>query len=319
MLIRRLLMLATAALCCSSGLAQTWPSKPVTLITAGAPGDGLDVIVRAISQGLSKSIGQTVIVDNRPGAGGRIAMVALKNAPNDGHTIGAISLNNIPLAAVNPDCPYDPIADYTHLSLIADAIPMLLVSPALQIKTVPELIAYAKANPGKLNYGSSGVGSIFHFYAEWLKQMTGADLVHVAYKGEAVALNDIVNNRIQLMFASGISKPFVQSGKLTLIGTAGPERMRDFPNVPTMREQGLSEFVVTGWIGVSGPARMQRDVVEKANAALAKAVTVEETKKLLNNFTFVERGTSAEEFTDKIRLDLARLRKIGQTANIRLD
>jgi tripartite-type tricarboxylate transporter receptor subunit TctC len=319
MLIRRLLMLATAALCCSSGLAQTWPSKPVTLITAGAPGDGLDVIVRAISQGLSKSIGQTVIVDNRPGAGGRIAMVALKNAPNDGHTMGAISLNNIPLAAVNPDCPYDPIADYTHLSLIADAIPMLLVSPALQIKTVPELIAYAKANPGKLNYGSSGVGSIFHFYAEWLKQMTGADLVHVAYKGEAVALNDIVNNRIQLMFASGISKPFVQSGKLTLIGTAGPERMRDFPNVPTMREQGLSEFVVTGWIGVSGPARMQRDVVEKANAALAKAVTVEETKKLLNNFTFVERGTSAEEFTDKIRLDLARLRKIGQTANIRLD
>lgn len=310
---------AVAALGCSSGLAQTWPSKPVTLITAGAPGDGLDVIVRAISQGLSKSIGQTVIVDNRPGAGGRIAMVALKNAPNDGHTIGAISLNNIPLAAVNPDCPYDPIADYTHLSLIADAIPMLLVSPALQIKTVPELIAYAKANPGKLNYGSSGVGSIFHFYAEWLKQMTGADLVHVAYKGEAVALNDIVNNRIQLMFASGISKPFVQAGKLTLIGTAGPERMRDFPDVPTMREQGLSEFVVTGWIGVSGPARMQRDVVEKANAALAKAVTVEETKKLLNNFTFVERGTSAEEFSDKIRLDLARLRKIGQTANIKLD
>jgi tripartite-type tricarboxylate transporter receptor subunit TctC len=310
---------AFAALGCSNSLAQTWPSKPVTLITAGAPGDGLDVIVRAISQGLSKSIGQTVIVDNRPGAGGRIAMVALKNAPNDGHTIGAISLNNIPLAAVNPDCPYDPIADYTHLSLIADAIPMLLISPGLQINTVPELVAYAKANPGKLNYGSSGVGSIFHFYAEWLKQMTGADLVHVAYKGEALALNDIVNNRIQLMFASGISKPFVQSGKLTLIGTAGPERMRDFPNVPTMREQGLGEFVVTGWIGVSGPARMQRDVVEKANAALAKAVTVEETKKLLNNFTFVERGTSAEEFTDKIRFDLARLRKIGQAANIKLD
>jgi tripartite-type tricarboxylate transporter receptor subunit TctC len=303
----------------SPGLAQTWPSKPVTLITAGAPGDGLDVIVRAISQGLSKTIGQTVIVDNRPGAGGRIAMVTLKNAPNDGHTIGAISLNNIPLAAVNPDCPYDPIADYTHLSLIADAIPMLLVSPALQINTVPELVAYAKANPGKLNYGSSGVGSIFHFYAEWLKQMTGADLVHVAYKGEALALNDIVNNRIQLMFASGVSKPFVQSGKLTLIGTAGPERMRDFPSVPTMREQGLSEFVVTGWIGVSGPARMPRDIVEKANAALAKAVSVEETKKLLNNFTFVERGTSPEEFTDKIRFDLGRLRKIGQAANIKLD
>jgi tripartite-type tricarboxylate transporter receptor subunit TctC len=289
------------------------------MITAGAPGDGLDVIVRAIGQGLSKTIGQTVIVDNRPGAGGRIAMVALKNAPNDGHTIGAISLNNIPLAAVNPDCPYDPIADYTHLSLIADAIPMLLVSPLLQINTVPELVAYAKANPGKLNYGSSGVGSIFHFYAEWLKQMTGAEMVHVAYKGEAAALNDIVNNRIQLMFASGISKPFVQAGKLTLIGTAGPERMRDFPNVATMREQGLGEFVVTGWIGVSGPARMPRDLVEKANAALAKAVTVEETKKLLNNFTFVERGGSPEEFNEKVRLDLARLRKIGQAANIRLE
>ena len=318
MLIRKFMLLC-AALWCSAAAAQGWPSKPITLITAGAPGDGLDVIVRAIGQGLQKATGQNVIVDNRPGAGGRIAMLALKNAPNDGHTIGAISLNNIPLAAVNPDCPYDPIADYTHISLVADAIPMLVVSPGLQVKSVPQLIAYAKANPGQLNFGSSGVGTIFHFYGEWLKQMTGVDMVHVAYKGEALALNDIVNNRIQLMFASGISKPFVQSGKLVLIGTAGPERMRDFPEVPTMREQGLGEFVVTGWIGISGPARLPRDVLEKANAAVAKAVTVEETKKLLNNFTFVEKGSSSEEFTDKIKLDLVRLRKIGQAASIRLE
>jgi tripartite-type tricarboxylate transporter receptor subunit TctC len=308
-----------AALGSTGALAQTWPSKPVTLITAGAPGDGLDVIVRAIGQGLSKAIGQNIVVDNRPGAGGRIAMLALKNAPNDGHTIGAISLNNIPLPAVNPECPYDPIADYTHISLVADAIPMLVVSPVLPFKSVPELVAYAKANPGQLNYGSSGVGTIFHFYGEWLKQMTGINMVHVAYKGEALALNDIVNNRIQLMFASGISKPFIQAGKLNLIGTAGPERMRDFPSVPTMREQGLGEFVVTGWIGISAPARLPRDVLEKANAAVAKAITVEETKKLLNNFTFVEKGSSSEEFTDKIKLDLARLRKIGQAANIKLD
>ncbi|HEX9432364.1 MAG TPA: tripartite tricarboxylate transporter substrate binding protein [Burkholderiales bacterium] len=318
MLIRKFMLLC-AALWCSAAAAQGWPSKPITLITAGAPGDGLDVIVRAIGQGLQKATGQNVIVDNRPGAGGRIAMLALKNAPNDGHTIGAISLNNIPLAAVNPDCPYDPIADYTHISLVADAIPMLVVSPGLQVKSVPQLIAYAKANPGQLNFGSSGVGTIFHFYGEWLKQMTGVDMVHVAYKGEALALNDIVNNRIQLMFASGISKPFVQSGKLVLIGTAGPERMRDFPEVPTMREQGLGEFVVTGWIGISGPARLPRDVLDKANAAVAKAVTVEETKKLLNNFTFVEKGSSSEEFTDKIKLDLVRLRKIGQAASIRLE
>jgi tripartite-type tricarboxylate transporter receptor subunit TctC len=318
MLIRKFMLLCVA-LWCSAAAAQGWPSKPITLITAGAPGDGLDVIVRAIGQGLQKATGQNVIVDNRPGAGGRIAMLALKNAPNDGHTIGAISLNNIPLAAVNPDCPYDPIADYTHISLVADAIPMLVVSPGLQVKSVPQLIAYAKANPGQLNFGSSGVGTIFHFYGEWLKQMTGVDMVHVAYKGEALALNDIVNNRIQLMFASGISKPFVQSGKLVLVGTAGPERMRDFPEVPTMREQGLGEFVVTGWIGISGPARLPRDILEKANAAVAKAVTVEDTKKLLNNFTFVEKGSSSEEFTDKIKLDLVRLRKIGQAASIRLE
>jgi tripartite-type tricarboxylate transporter receptor subunit TctC len=196
---------------------------------------------------------------------------------------------------------------------------MLLVSPGLQVKSVPELIAYAKANPGQLNFGSSGVGTIFHFYGEWFKQMTGVNMVHVAYKGEALALNDIVNNRIQLMFGSGISKPFVQAGKLVLIGTAGPERMRDFPDVPTMREQGLGEFVVTGWIGISAPARLPRDVLEKANAAVAKAITVEDTKKLLNNFTFVEKGSSSAEFTEKIKLDLARLRKIGQAANIKLD
>lgn len=303
----------------AAAFAQGWPSKPITLITAGAPGDGLDVIVRGIAQGLSKTAGHPVIVDNRPGAGGRIAMMALKNAPNDGHTIGAISLNNIPLAAVNPDCPYDPLADYTHISLIADAIPMLVVNPSLPIKSVPELVAYAKAHPGKLNYGSSGVGSIFHFYGEWFKQLTGASLVHVAYKGEALALNDIVNDRIQLMFGSGVSKPFIVTRKLRLIGTAGPERMRDFPEVPTLREQGLPDFVVTGWIGISGPARMPRDVVQAANAALAKAVRVEETKKLLNNFTFTERGSSPEEFTEKVRVDLARLRKIGRAAGIQLE
>lgn len=318
MLLRSLFVIASA-LVSSATCAQGWPTKPITLITAGAPGDGLDVIVRALGQGISKTVGQPVIIDNRPGAGGRIAMVALKNAPNDGYTIGAISLNNIPLAAVNPDCPYDPIADYTHISLVADAIPMLLVNPGLPIKSVAELIAYAKASPGKLNYGSSGVGSIFHFYGEWFKQLTGADLVHVAYKGEAAALQDIMNDRIQLMFGSGISKPYILAGKLRLIGTAGPERMREFPDVPTMREQGLTDFVVTGWIGISGPARMPRDVVDAANAALAKAVRVEDTKKLLNNFTFVERGGPPEEFNEKIKLDLARLRQIGQAAGIRLE
>lgn len=316
---RKLLVAAAVAVMPCAVFAQTWPTKPITLITAGAPGDGLDVIVRAIGQGMSKTVGQTIIVDNRPGAGGRIAMMALKNAPPDGYTIGAISLNNIPLAAVNPECPYDPIADYTHISLVADAIPMLVVNPTLPIKSVADLVSYAKANPAKLNYGSSGVGSIFHFYGEWFKQLTGANLVHVAYKGEAAALQDIMNDRIQLMFGSGVSKPYITSGKLRLIGTAGPERMREFPDVPTLREQGLKDFVVTGWIGVSGPARMPREIVDAANAALAKAVRVEDTKKLLNNFTFTERGGPPQEFTEKVKLDLVRLRQIGQAADIRLE
>jgi len=314
-----LLLFAAGALLAGPSFAEGWPAKPVTLITAGAPGDGLDVIVRAIGQGISKTVGQPVVIDNRPGAGGRIAMVALKNAPADGYTIGAISLNNIPLAAVGKDCPYEPIADYTHISLVADAIPMLVVNPDLPINNVAELVSYAKANPGKLNYGSSGVGSIFHFYGEWFKQLTGADLVHVAYKGEALALNDIISDRIQLMFGSGVSKPYITGGKLRLIATAGPARMREFPDVPTLREQGLKDFVITGWIGISGPARMPRDVVEAANAALVKAVRVEDTRKLLNNFTFVERGSSSQDFTEKIKLDLARLRQIGQAAGITLE
>lgn len=319
MSLRTFLAVVAGALLSSAAFAQAWPSKPITLITAGAPGDGLDVIVRAIGQGISKTVGQPVIVDNRPGAGGRIAMLALKNAPSDGYTIGAISLNNIPLAAVNPECPYDPIADYTHISLVADAIPMLVVNPSLPFKNVADLVAYAKANPAKLNYGSSGVGSIFHFYGEWFKQLTGTNLVHVAYKGEALALNDIMTDRIQLMFGSGVSKPYIVSGKLRLIGTAGPERMREFPDVPTLREQGLTDFVITGWIGVSGPARMPRDVVDAANAALRKAVRIEDTKKLLNNFTFTERGGSPQEFNDKIKVDLAHLRQIGKAAGITLE
>ncbi|MSQ72389.1 MAG: tripartite tricarboxylate transporter substrate binding protein [Betaproteobacteria bacterium] len=303
----------------ASAQAQGWPAKPISLVTAGAPGDGLDVISRALAQGISRALGQTLIVDNRPGAGGKIAMLAVKNAPGDGYTIGAMSLNNIPLAAVNAEAGYDPVKDYAPISLAADAIPMLVVAPSLQVKTVQELIAHAKANPGKLNYGSSGVGSIFHFYAEWLRQMAGINIVHVPYKGEVLALNDIVNGRIHLMFASGISKPFVQGGKLVLVGTAGPQRMADFPGTATMAESGLAEFVVTGWIGLVAPVGTPGDIVAKLNGAVARAVVFEEVKKLLNNFTFVERGSSAEEFGQKIRVDVERLRRIGRAGNIVLE
>ena len=300
--------------------AQNWPAKPIALVTAGSPGDGLDVISRALAQGMSKALGQTVIVDNRPGAGGKIAMGVVKNAQSDGYTILTLSLNNIPLPAVNPSAAgYDPLKDYTSVSLAAEAIPMLVVAPSVPVRSVPELIAYAKANPGKLYYGSSGVGSIFHFYGEWFRQLTGIEIVHVPYKSEVLSLNDIVNGRIQMMFGSGISKPFVQSGKLILVGTAGPQRMADFPNTPTLAESGLPDFVVTGWIGVVGPAGMPKDIVDKLNGAITKAVVFDEVKKLLNNFTFVERGSSPEEFTQRIRTDIERLRKIGSTANIVLE
>ena len=297
----------------------SWPTKPVTLITAGAPGDGLDVITRIFADRISKILGQPVLVDNRPGAGGRLAMNAIKMAQPDGYTMGAMSLNNIPLAAVNAKNSYDPVNDFTPISLWCDATPMLVINPALPVKNVQEFVAYAKANPGKLNYGSSGVGSIFHFYGEWFSQLTGINSTHVPYKGEALAINDIVSGRVQYMFASGVSKPFVNTGRLTLLATAGPERMGEFPNIPTMAESGISDFSITGWIGMVGPVGVSSDIVKKLNAATVASTRNEDVKKSLAIFTFVPGGSTPEEFAKKIRLDMTRLGKIGQASNIQLE
>ena len=299
--------------------AQSWPARPVTLITAGATGDGLDIIARIFADNLAKTIGQPVLVDNRPGAGGRIAMNAIRQAQPDGYTIGAMSLNNIPLAAVNAKNSYDPIGDFAPVSLLCDATPMLVINPSLPVKNVQELVAYAKANPKKLNYSSSGVGSIFHFYGEWLRQLTGIETTHVPYKGEAQALNDIVSGRVQFMFASGVSKQFVTTGRLTLLATAGPDRMAEFPAVPTLVESGIPEFSITGWIGLVAPAAVVPEVIKNLNAAAVAATRNDDVKKALAVFTFVPRGSTPEDFAKKIRLDLTRLAKVGQVSNIQLD
>ena len=299
--------------------AQAWPSKPIIFVTAGAPGDGLDLITRVFAQSMSKELGQSIVVDNRPGGGGKISMEYIKNAHPDGYTLGVMSLNNLPLAAVNTKPPYNPSTDFLPVGLLCDAMGWLVVSADSPFKSVHDLVTYAKNNPGKLNFASSGIGSIFHFYGEWLKQLALIDATHVPYKGEALAMADIVSGRVDYMFASGAAKPFVTTGKLRLLATGGPDRMADFPNNQTMVDAGYPEFSITGWIGLVAPNGVPADIIKKLNAAALAAASDPSVKKTLSTYTFNTLGGTPEEFAKRIAMDMGRLSKIGKAANIQLD
>lgn len=318
-LVRNLAWMVLAYCAVFQAHAQTWPSKPLVFVTAGAPGDGLDLITRVFAQSMTKTLGQTIVVDNRPGGGGKISMEYIKNAHSEGYILGIMSLNNLPLAAVNPKPPYNPSTDFIPVALLCDAMGWLVVSADSPYKSVQELVTYAKSNPGKLNFASSGIGSIFHFYGEWLKQLANIDATHVPYKGEALAMADIVSGRVDYMYASGAAKPFVSTGKLRLLATGGPDRMADFPNNQTMVDAGYPEFSITGWIGLVAPNGVNPEIIKKLNVAVQAAVADPNVKKTLGTYTFNTLGGTSEEFAKRIALDMGRLGKIGKTANIQLD
>src|SRR4030088_1974889 len=234
--------------------AQNYPTKPVKLVVPFAPGGSVDIVARIVGQQLSEDLGQSIVVENRAGAGGNIGFEAVAKAKPDGYTLAMASSTMAVNVSLYRTIGYDPLKDFAPISLIALQPNVLMVNPSLPVKSVAELIAYAKANPGALNFGSSGIGASQHLAAELFKRGAGVDIVHVPYRGDAMI--DLMAGRLQMMFETlPVSLSYAQSGQLRAIAITVDERSKMLPDVPTVSEAGLSGFVSRGWLGVAAPAK----------------------------------------------------------------
>ena len=300
--------------------AQGWPSRPITMIVPLPAGGGTDAIFRLVAQEMSITLGQQVVVSNRPGAAGRIGLSALANAPKDGYTIGAVTSG--PLIAVPASSkvvPYDPIKDFTHLALLHEIYPTLLMSPTIPVSSFKELVAYAKSNPGKLNYGSIGNGSVAHLITKQWERSIGIQMEHIPYKGEPQALQDLLTGRLQLYISPAPYLDFVAKGRLKALVTTGPKRTVIQPDVPTIGDEGFPDGIGTVLFGLSAPADLPLDIAQKlTNAALA-AIKTPAIRQQLNENGYILRAAGAQEMLSTVQMEIARFRRIALDNNISTD
>jgi tripartite-type tricarboxylate transporter receptor subunit TctC len=286
---RRTLTLAAAsalgllALTPLAAQAQAFPTKAITIIVPFSAGGTTDILARVLGQFISKDLGQPVIIDNRAGAGGNIGTQLVARAAPDGYTIlmGTVGTHAIN-QSLYPKLAFDPIKDFAPLTRVALVPNLLVANPAQPFKTVKELMAYTKANPGKVTFGSSGSGTSIHLSGELFKQMAGVDIQHVAYKGSAPAVNDLLGNHIAIMFdnmPSAISH--VKAGKLRPLAVTTAQRSPALPDVPTVAEAGVPGYEATSWFGLLAPAKTPAPVVAKLNAAILKALADPDVKNKL--------------------------------------
>jgi tripartite-type tricarboxylate transporter receptor subunit TctC len=320
--IRHRIFLCAAALCLSgAAFAQAWPTKPLKMIVPFPPGGAVDILGRAISQKLSDATGQPVVVDNRAGAGGAVGSEAAAKSPNDGYTLlmGSTSTISINPALVSKPT-YDPQHDFTPVSQVAFVPHMLVASMAVPVANLREFIAYAKANPGKLNYASAGNGTPHHIAAEMFKQLAGVEMVHVPYKGTGPAINDLLAGQISFMSVEVLAAlPHVRAGKLRALGMATANRSEVAPEIPTVAEAGLPGFEVTAWYGVFAPAGSPPAAVQRVAAEVAKAVREADFRERLANLGATPVGSNPEEFAKFLRVENVRWANAVKASGAKLD
>ena len=263
--------------------AEKYPNKPIQLIVPYTPGGNTDILGRLIAQKLGEAWGARVIVDNRPGAGGTIGVNMVAKAKPDGHTLALAAFGNIIVAkSLYKDLPYDPVNDLDPVILVATPPTILTATASLPANNVKELIAYGKANPGVLNYGSSGKGTSNHLFAELFSSMSGIDMTHVPYKGSGPAINDLVAGLTQLNFApQPLVLSSIKTGALKALAVTGAERMQMLPDVPTVSESGLPGYQGIGWFGVVAPKGTPPDIIKKLNAEINRILESPDVRKRL--------------------------------------
>ena len=299
-------------------LAQTYPVKPVRYVVAFAAGDSPDIVARLVADRMSRLWDQQMVVENRVGAGGTIAGAAVAASPPDGYTLFHCNIASSAIAAaIYPKLPYDPLRDFAMVSRIATTANALIAHPSLPAKSVAELVAYAKAHPGKLSYGSPGVGTSPHLSMELFKLAAGADIVHIAYKGAMPALADLMGGQIPVMLANlPALLPHILSEKTRGLAVTSAQRSAKLPSVPTMVESGIADYVVTSWYGMCAPAGTPVPVLDKLHSDLTKTLQAQDVQQRLADLVIDVAPTGRDEFTAFVRAEMARWARVVKEARI---
>lgn len=299
--------------------AQNWPTKPVKIIIPFAAGGGGDTVMRPIAQKLSEALGQQVVLENLPGAGGALGMRAAIRTPTDGHTFVMISNTHSIIETLQPNLGYATLKDFVPVTAMAIFPLVLAVHPALPVKNTQELIAYAKANPGKLNYASSGSGTIYHLITEHFKYLTGTNMVHVPYKSSAVARTDLISGQVNLMI-DGIAtmKPFIENGRIRALGVTSAGRNPNMPNVPPVVE-AVQGFVEEGWVGMMAPAGTPQVAVDRFSAEITKLLANPEIRKFYAEQGNISQGSTPAAFGAVIKADIDKWAQVIKIAQVRPD
>lgn len=302
--------------------ADTYPNRPIRYILPVAPSGGSDITARTLAPKLIEALGQQVIIDNRPGAGGVLGMSIAARTTPDGYTIVQGTIGPV---AVDPSLhskmPYDISRDFTPIARIVSALNILVVHPSIPVRTVKDLINYAKENPKKLNFGSSGLGHADHLAGEIFKSMTGVQMQHIAYKGGAPAMTELLGGNIELIFSTvSTAVNFIQSGRIRAIAVTSEKRVALYPDIPTIAESGLPGFVVDNWYSILGPRGMPKSIVNRLHKEFNRALAQPDVGKRLEGFgIFPFPLPTPEAFGDYIKSETAKYARVVKEAGIRAD
>jgi tripartite-type tricarboxylate transporter receptor subunit TctC len=300
--------------------AQTYPNRPIRFILPFPPGGATDILGRIIGQKFAERLGQPVVPENRPGGAGNIGLEATANAKPDGYTI-VLTVQTI---AISPSLfkklNYDPVKDFAPITLVGQIPNVVVVRPALPVRNLKELVAYAKANPKKLNYGSGGTGNANHLVFELLKNLTQIDIVHVPYKGVNQAMIGLMGGEVDMVsIGPPAALPHIQAGKVRPLAVLQKERVPTLPDVQTSREAGVENFEVVSWYGILAPAATPRDIVNRLNAEWLKIAAMPDTKAKMESAGVEPLSSTPEQFADFIKTETVRWSKVIKEANLSVD
>jgi tripartite-type tricarboxylate transporter receptor subunit TctC len=320
-ILQRILLGALIAAAAASASAQTYPNKSIRLVVPFPPGGTTDILARDVGQRLTEAFGQSVVIDNRPGAAGNIGSDIVAKSPPDGYTL---EMATVSTHAINPglysNLPYDHIKDFAPVILVARVPNVLEVNPAVPVNSVSDLIKLAKEKPGQINFASSGSGTSIHLSGELFKTMAGVEMVHVPYKGSAPALVDLVSGQVQVMFDNlPSSLPQIKAGKLRAIAVTSEQRSPALPDIPTIAESGLPGFEATSWFGIIAPAGTPPAIIAKLNAELDKWLQSPAGKELLLTQGALPAGGTPEQFAAYIRAETDKWAKVIKVSRAKVD
>jgi tripartite-type tricarboxylate transporter receptor subunit TctC len=300
--------------------AQTYPNKPIRLIMPFPAGGGADIVGRIIGQKLAERLGQPVVAENRPGAGGNLGIEFVAKARPDGYTLllgsATLSISTSLYAKLN----YDPIKDFTPIFLAAQTPIVVLVRPSLPVKSLKEFVEHAKANPGKLNFGTGGVGTATHLATELLKSVAKINIVHVPYKGTNQAMMGLIGGEVDMvLIVVPNAVPQIEAGKVRPLAVLSNERLTSLPNVPTIKEAGLENSEVIAWYGVVAPAGTPSDIINRLNGEWVKIAVMPDTKEKMRNVGVDPMSSTPEQFAEFLKAEIMRWAKVIKEANVTMN